>query len=136
MRVFGGFDGVSQDVLGFSRLFPGYVFSFGWQSSSRETYVVDLSRVSKLQPQSNCWGRTIVNERVGVNGKAQACTHHGCFALIDNSEDILKDALQEGLEIYPIKTHKQSHRWWTSQGGRAYTDLWEAVIALMAKHEE
>ena len=70
-------------------------------------------------------------DRVEGHTKAWHCLRRGCDALIDDSGDILKGALEKGITVYPVLSEKNNHQWWTQKGGTAYEDLGSAVDAYL-----
>lgn len=93
-----------------------------------------LTKIGQLA-QSSQWGRTIVPQKCGAMGKGQACIEHGCFALMDDCEEICQDALRHGIEVFPIKTPKAQRTWYKEMGGQVFKDLWDAVNAFLARHK-
>ena len=73
------------------------------------------------------------NQRTGNRSKGSICVSEQMVALFDDSADILQDALEKGIEIYPIKAPYQHHWWWSKLGGTAYDSLRLAVEAFLNK---
>eukprot|EP00438_Fugacium_kawagutii_P030308 Skav204416 [mRNA] locus=scaffold398:475832:476782:+ [translate_table: standard] len=75
-------------------------------------------------------------DRVGGCSKGYWCQQLGIDALVDDSGDILDDALKHKIHIFPVLTHKNNHQWWVQQGGEAYTSLGPAVDAYLQWFEK
>eukprot|EP00438_Fugacium_kawagutii_P024062 Skav212925 [mRNA] locus=scaffold374:295094:296155:- [translate_table: standard] len=70
--------------------------------------------------------------------KAGLCKEYKCTALFDDSTDILQDAFQEGIEIYPIIAGPWNRHGWYNPKGEAkgpWTTLHEAVEDFLADHK-
>ena len=63
------------------------------------------------------------NQRTGSKGKGAICVSEEMVALFDDSKDILQDTLEKGQQIYPIKSPKEDHKWWSKLGGKVFEAL-------------
>lgn len=76
----------------------------GW---NREQEV--KSAISKLDFQFD--GMKFCRDRVGENGKAEWCTNNHIGHIFDDSKDICEESLTKGLEVWPIQTRHEEHKW-------------------------
>ena len=71
------------------------------------------------------------NQRTGSKGKGAICVSEEMVALFDDSKDILRDTLEKGQQIYPIKSPKEDHKWWSKLGGKVFEALKPAVETFL-----
>ena len=65
--------------------------------------MVDTDNLEKLSGVHCCW------ERVGYDGKRAWCEYLGAHAIIDDSNEVLVDCKNGGLQIFGITTHHCQH---------------------------
>ena len=51
------------------------------------------------------------DQRCGPNGKAEYLPSKGISVLIDDTAEILQEALLKGIRVYPITTPYEKHLW-------------------------
>lgn len=67
--------------------------------------------------------------------KGCLCLRDGMVALFDDSADILSDALEKGIDIYPITTRREKHQWYADKGFTEgpWSSFAEAVHSFLTK---
>ena len=63
------------------------------------------------------WAFRTTDERQGPGSKSSIAKAHGIAVMFDDSKDLLEDALAKGIQVYPIKSWKESHSWWQGPKG-------------------
>lgn len=76
-----------------------------------------------------------VTKRHGPGSKGSWCEKLGCQVLMDDSGDILQDALEKGVRIMPITTKRDNHIWFSHQGIPVYPSFWAAAKAICKEAE-
>ena len=76
----------------------------------------------------NLLGWFTITKKVGEGGKVHQALDKGCRIIVDDNDEILKEANEVGMVIYPIVTVHQQHTWWE---GPKYTNLTAAVDDLV-----
>ena len=54
---------------------------------------------------------TRTDQRCGPNGKVEYLLSQGISVLIDDTAEILQEALLKGIKVYPITTPHEKHMW-------------------------
>ena len=58
------------------------------------------------------WESLIRTEkRCGPKGKAEYLVRNGISVLVDDTAEILQEALLKGIKVYPITTKYEKHQW-------------------------
>ena len=70
----------------------------------------------------------MVTQRTGSGGKVHSALAKGLKMLVDDNQEICREASRMGMELYPITTKHMRHSWWT---GTKYTDLTAVVEELL-----
>ena len=76
----------------------------------------------------NLLGWFTITKKVGEGGKVHQALDKGRRIIVDDNDEILKEANEVGMVIYPIVTVHQQHTWWE---GPKYTNLTAAVDDLV-----
>ena len=63
------------------------------------------------------WRFRTTDERQGPGSKSSIAKAYGIRVMFDDSRDLLEDALAKGIQVYPIKSRKESHLWWQGPKG-------------------
>ena len=87
----------------------------------------------KAQP----WFRQLASastteQRCGDGGKTHICLEKGLGALFDDSADICKEALEQGILVFPVCSQKENHQGFRKLGKKPYPSLADAVEAFLA----
>ena len=72
-------------------------------------------------------------DRSGPNGKTRLAQELGCKAIIDDAPEILAEALEAGLVVFPITTKRERHEALKKAGVTVYRDLPSASEALLCR---
>jgi hypothetical protein len=70
--------------------------------------------------------------RTGDDGKVFHWLEWGCDAVIDKGEDICKEALSQGLHVFPVQHLEQKHQWFIDLGHSPSATFAEAVDSYLA----
>ena len=119
-----------ESKLAMEKLLQKYdVTVCSWCFQEREKEVLDnLARQSFFPELYNC---LCIRKRTGFKGKGWLCQEMGISAIFDDAADILKDALEKGIAVYPIMTKDEDHRWWKAMGHNAHPNFAAAVEAFL-----
>ena len=71
------------------------------------------------------------DSRTGENGKVEHWSNWGCDVIIEKGEDICKEALSQGMHVFPVQVGEQSHEWFTELGHTPSPNLTHAVDAFL-----
>lgn len=100
------------------------------------SYVVQASRVARLAqdikqmlPQhGRLFGKEVCYAKTGPKGKCALACQWQAIAIFDDNRSICKESLDWGLQIYPIRSRHQDHKW---IGGASYSTFAEAVLKFL-----
>ena len=124
-----------ESKLAMEKLLQKYdVTVCSWCFQEREKEVLDnLARQSFFPELYNCF---CTRKRTGFKGKGWLCEEMGISAIFDDAADILKDALERGIAVYPITSKDEDHSWWEAKGHNAHPNFAAAVEAFLKDEEE
>ena len=71
------------------------------------------------------------DKRTGEDGKVEHWADWGCNVVIDKGEDICKEAIAQGMHVFPVQVGQQQHEWFTEMGHNPSPDLVHAVDQLL-----
>lgn len=100
------------------------------------SYVVQASRVARLAqdikqmlPQhGRLFGKEVCYAKTGEKGKCALACRWQAIAIFDDNRSICQESLDWGLQIYPIRSRHQDHRWI----GASYSTFAEAVLKFLS----
>lgn len=69
--------------------------------------------------------------RTGDDGKVFHWTEWACDAIIEKGEDICKEALSQGLHVFPAQVGEQQHQWFTEMGHTPMANFAQAVDSFL-----
>lgn len=103
------------------------------QSGKRENKVMQdmwrLPQRDRITAMETCW------KKWGEGGKCHIAWSIGAMAIFDDDPGIIKECLDWGLEVYPIRTPRQSHSY-LGKGICSYDTFADAVKAFKQNHPE
>ena len=68
--------------------------------------------------------------RSGKGAKPDLALQHGCQWMFDDAGDILQEALEKGLKVFPIQKKYQYHYWAKREGLPQFAKLVDAVACF------
>ena len=71
------------------------------------------------------------NVRTGDDGKVDHWTQWACDVIIEKGEDICKEALSQGLHVFPVQAGEQKHEWFTELGHTPMVNFAQAVDTFL-----
>lgn len=124
-----------ENKLAMEKLLDKYdVTVCSWCFQEREKEVMEhLARQSFFPDLHSSF---CIRRRTGFKGKGWMCKDMGISAMFDDAADILKDALERGIAVYPITSKTEDHSWWKAQGHNPYPTLAAAVEAFLQDEKE
>ena len=102
----------------------------------REQKVMKSMKSLRIYPHlEKCY---CIQVREGEGSKGYLCKEDGLKALFDDHRVILEDALERGIDVYPIISDKEAHEWIGYRKGdlAKYANLAVAIYKFLAKEEQ
>ena len=82
-------------------------------------------KMGTLHNSRVCW------RKCGLDGKTHIATDLAAVAIFDDSKEICQEALEWGLQIYPIRTKWETHKWLEDPQKESHSSFAEAVDSFI-----
>ena len=109
------------------------IVSFVTPNNREERLQEIWGQLGEAKLTSEIKGLWTCKDRSGPSGKTRLAKELGCTAIIDDAPEILAEALEAGLVVFPITTRRERHEALKKAGVTVYRDLPSASEALLCR---